>query len=316
MKKYLSFDIGGTMVKYGLLETNTSPDTSLELQYVTVIETSEYPTEALKGGRYVVNKVKEVIKEYSTQHTLSGICISTAGLVNPVEGSIIYAEDSISNYSGLKVKEIIEESFNIPCEIENDVNCAGLSEQYMGAAKGSKITLCLTIGTGIGGCILIDGNILHGHAYSGGEVGYMSIKDSIFQNQASTTALIRDVATKKGIKDLSLLNGKRVFDLAKSGDEDCIIAIDNLCNVLAEGMANICYIINPQVIVLGGGIMVQQEYLKPKLEAALKKYLLDIICEKTKIVFAHNGNWAGLIGAYFNFVKIRQGRGKIETGEV
>lgn len=296
------------MVKYGLLEVNSSLDVPLERQRIAVIETSEYPTEALKGGQYVVNKIEEVIKAYRTKYSLSGICISTAGLVNPVEGSIIYAEDSISQYTGLKVKKIIEDTFSIPCEIENDVNCAGLSEQYIGAAKGSKVTLCLTIGTGIGGCILVDGNVLNGYAYSGGEVGYMSIRNHMFQNIASTTALVRDVAATKNIENTSLINGKVIFELAKEGDKDCIMAIDHLCDVLGEGMANICYIINPQVIVLGGGIMSQKEYLKPRLEAALKKYLLDIIYEKTKLVFAKNGNSAGLIGAYFNFVKMQQGR--------
>lgn len=93
------------MIKYGLLETNSSLDAPLEQQHIAVIETLEYPTEALKGGQYIVNKIKEVIKVYSAKYLLSGICISTAGLVNPVEGSIIYAEDSISNYTGLKVKK-------------------------------------------------------------------------------------------------------------------------------------------------------------------------------------------------------------------
>lgn len=93
------------MVKYGVIETNSSIDVPVEKQRITVIETSTYPTEALKGGQHVINKIEEVIKTYITKYLLSGICISTAGLVNPVEGSIIYAEDSISHYTGLKVKK-------------------------------------------------------------------------------------------------------------------------------------------------------------------------------------------------------------------
>lgn len=138
MTYYLSIDIGGTAIKYGLL-TATG----------TFIEKHEMATEAYKGGPAILEKVKDLIKQYQEKNPLSGVAISSAGMVDPDKGEIFYSGPQIPNYAGTSFKSEIEDCFHIPCEIENDVNCAGLAEAISGNAKDSKVALCLTIGTGI-----------------------------------------------------------------------------------------------------------------------------------------------------------------------
>ena len=151
----------------------------------------------------------------------------------------------------------MEERFHLPCEVENDVNCAGLAEHFSGASKGSKISVCLTVGTGIGGAILIDGKVFHGFSGSGCEVGYMHLPGGAFQDMGASSILVKKTAEYKRIAPESI-DGKYVFEHAKKGDTDCIRAIEEMCEVLGMGIFNICYVVNPEVVVLGGGIMAQK----------------------------------------------------------
>lgn len=290
MKKYISIDIGGTMIKYGIMNESH-----------IIEEFYECAAEADKGGPYVIDKVKHIVKEEQSRQLIHGICISTAGIVDAEKGEILYANDSIPNYTGMKVKEVLEVECGIPCEVENDVNCAGISEYCVGAAKGSKVCVCLTIGTGIGGCILIEDRVFRGFSNSAGEVGYMRIGNTDFQSMASSRAMVNQVNAKKGYQEKEQLDGRKIFDLAKLNDQVCKDAIAEMCEILGYGISNICCVVNPEVIILGGGIMKQREYLKPLLEASLAKYLVEPIRNHVRIEFAQNGNKAGMIGAYFNF---------------
>ncbi|MDE6357859.1 MAG: ROK family protein, partial [Eubacteriales bacterium] len=284
MKQYISIDIGGTMIKYGLIDESGN-----------ITETNETETEAYLGGQHILQKITKICEEYIIKNNILGICISTAGMVDSKEGKIIYANKSIPNYIGINYKKTFENLFNIPCEVENDVNCAGICESYIGAGKDAHSCLCLTIGTGIGGCAIIEGKVLGGFSSSGCEVGYMNMFGSTFQNLASNTTLVENVSERLGInyKDI---NGKIIFERAKNGDKVCIEEIDKLCDYLAYGIANICYIINPEVVILGGGIMAQKEYLNNRILNNLKKYLIEPIFNNTKISFAQYKNQAGMLG--------------------
>lgn len=290
MKQYISIDIGGTMIKYGLINENGN-----------ITETNETETEAYLGGQHILQKITKICEEYIIKNNILGICISTAGMVDSKEGKIIYANKSIPNYIGINYKKTFENLFNIPCEVENDVNCAGICESYIGAGKGTHSCLCLTIGTGIGGCAIIEGKVLGGFSSSGCEVGYMNMFGSTFQELASNTTLVENVSERLGInyKDI---NGKIIFERAKNGDKVCIEEIDKLCDYLAYGIANICYIINPEIVILGGGIMAQKEYLNNRILNNLKKYLIEPLFNNTKISFAQYKNQAGMLGAYYNFL--------------
>lgn len=289
MKKYMSIDIGGTAIKYGLISEEG-----------TILNRFETRTEAEKGGSAILEKVIRIAEQFFTSDEISGICISTAGMVDPEKGIITYAAPLIPNYAGTNYKETLERRFDVPCEVENDVNCAGLAESRTGAAKNSSLSLMLTIGTGIGGCIVINGEVLHGFCNSACEVGYMHMAESDFQTLGAASTLTKKVATVKGESE-NKWSGYRIFEEAKQGDTDCIKAIDEMTDVLGQGIANICYVINPQTVVLGGGIMAQEEYLKERIEGAVNRYLISDIAKKTEIAFARHHNDAGMIGAFYHY---------------
>lgn len=294
MKFYVSIDIGGTSIKHGILDEN-----------IKFITSGEVATEAQKGGKNILEKVINIVSEYKKEYTLSGICISTAGMVDCEKGEIIHASDLIPNYTGTQIKKTLEDIFSIPCEVENDVNCAGLAEYFSGSAKGSSISLCLTIGTVIGGSIIINDKVFHGFSGSACEVGYMNMFKGKFEDLGATSILVKKVAKLKNCSE-NHIDGKLIFEMAKNNDEDCIKAIDEMVDVLGMGIANICYVINPEVVVLGGGIMAQKDYLYDKIRLSLDKYLIPTISSKTKLEFAKNQNKAGMLGAYYNFISIHK----------
>lgn len=297
MNEYICIDIGGTSIKHGIIGENGN--------FLTV---SELPTEAMTyGGPGIMEKSKNIIKNYIVQYHPCGICVSTAGMVDCEKGRITYAAPLIPNYTGTEIKKILEKEFSLPCEVENDVNCAGLAENYAGASKGCRISVCLTVGTGIGGSIIIDNKVFHGFSGSGCEIGYMHLPGGEFQNLGASSVLVKKTAEYKHISPESI-NGKYVFEHAKNGDKDCIRAIEEMCDILGMGIANICYVINPEIVVLGGGIMAQKSYLYEILRNSLDKYLIPSVAQHTKLAFAENQNQAGMLGAFYNFIERQNNR--------
>lgn len=289
MKQYISIDIGGTFIKYGLINENGK-----------ILEKHELATEASKGGKQILEKILKIVGDYKESNEVEGVAISTAGMVDTKNGSIRYASELIPGYTGINFKEPIKEKFDLPCYVENDVNCAGLAEYKSGAGKSSEIALILTIGTGIGGCAIINGEVYHGVSGSAMEIGYMNMQNSTFETLASAKTLVEKVADLK-VENVEDWNGKKIFDLAKGGDEICIKSIDEMCEVLARGIANIVYVLNPDTIILGGGIMAQGEYLYEKIDKNLEKYLQKPLYDAISLKFASNQNAAGMLGAFYNF---------------
>ena len=286
MKKYIAIDIGGTGLKHGIIDERGN-----------IIQRTEIPSEAHKGGKHLISLVKKICKNYIEAHKIEAVGISTAGMVDPTEGKIIYSGKQIPDYIGTQWKQIIQDEFGLRCEVENDVNCAGYSESICGAGQGEKSCACITVGTGIGACMVLDGEIFHGATGSAFEIGYMNMGEGMYQDLASTTALVQRVRAYYPSEEV---NGRWIFERAKAGDAVCNEEIDNLLEHLAAGIANICYVANPAVVVLGGGIMEQEEFLAPRLEKALEKKMIPFVRQHTKIGFAKNGNNAGMLGAYYN----------------
>lgn len=293
MAQYVSIDIGGTSIKYGLIDEGGR-----------IIVRKERNTEAAKGGRAILAKVFEIIEGFLQQGSIDGVCISTAGMVDPEKGEIVYAAPLIPEYTGTKFKESIEAYFHVPCEVENDVNCAGLAEAVSGAGAGSNLVLTLTIGTGIGGSLIMNQKIFHGFSNSACEIGYMHINGSDFQSLGAASILTSKVSFLKN-EPADLWDGRHIFAEAKKGDSICNQAINEMVDILGIGIANICYVVNPEVVVLGGGIMAQEEFLKGQIEAAVNRRLIPHIAKHTRIAFAKHKNDAGMLGAYYHFLNCR-----------
>jgi len=292
-------DIGGTFIKHGVLEADG-----------TILCKDKCATEAKKGGSAIREKVLQLIKNYLSDYQAEGVCISTAGVVDIEKGEILYSSELIPDYKGINYKSWIEEKFHLPCEVENDVNCMGLAESIFGAGQDSHINLCLTVGTGIGGAFVVERHVFRGYSGSACEVGFIQLKEGRFQELASTRILCEKVKKRKG--DFSGdWDGYRIFQEVYKKDPICCEEVEKQIAILAEGIANLCFILNPQTVILGGGIMEQEEYIRPRLEKKLKEYLPNHILKNTKIRMAACRNDAGLVGALLHF-QLRQERKEAE----
>lgn len=285
---YLSIDIGGTNIKSGIVR---------ESEIIEIVDKEEFPTNAKKVyGIGIQKKVVEIIEFYRKKYKIDGVAVSTAGVVNSTTNEIIYANENIPYYIGINLAETVQSIFNIPCMVENDVNCAAIGELHYGAGKGCSNLFCLTVGTGIGGSIIIDKNLYHGASFTAGEIGYIKINNKDFQDIASTSFLINRVKEQTGLE----LNGKEIFDKALNGHAPIEQIIDEFCENLAAGIVTIYYVLNPEKVIIGGGIMEQTEYLSPILNKKIQTAMDGIFNHKNiDISFASLGNNAGMFGAYY-----------------
>ncbi|MFC0300484.1 ROK family protein [Virgibacillus soli] len=285
--RILGVDIGGTMMKFGITD-----EQGIIEQY------REYPTESKKGGPYIVQKVINLISNFTD---FDAIGISTAGQVNQKDGSILYANENIPHYTGMKLKAILEEHFQVPVKVENDVNAAALGENYFG--KGSKYDdfLFLTYGTGIGGAIVMASKIYHGQAGIAGEFGHMITHPNgilcncgnkgCYEAYASTTALMK----KAQNVDAKYIDGKIIFEAYRHSDEKIGSIIDDWVEEIALGLVSLIHIFNPPAVIIGGGIM-EQAILIEKISTRVKYLIMDSF-RHVEIQKATLGNKAGLLGA-------------------
>ena len=286
------FDIGGTTIKYGLCNEEG-----------VLTERSEIPTEIMENGPHaMLMKVADIANIHKSSHDVAGVAIATAGIVDTESGTILYGGNNFPGYEGINIKEVLTSMSGLPCSVENDVNCVALGEYWKGAGQRSRSLFCLTVGTGIGGAAMIDGKLYHGASYCAGEIGFMKIGSSTsFEGVASMKALIENVARARQISPKDI-DGKKIFKQAKSGDAVANLAIQRMVDHLAAGMADICDVYNPDMVIIGGGVSAQMRYIRPMLMKSLEKQLIPPIYENTRITFANLQNDAGMIGAVYHFL--------------
>lgn len=308
MEKYIALDIGGTSIKYGIVD---------EDGHIIYLENS--PTEAEGGGKHVINKaillIEEMLKHYPKA---KGIGISTAGQVCPDTGIILHATDNIPDYINTPVEAIIREYFHLPVKVENDVNAAALGELWQGCGKDSDSFICITIGTGIGGAIIQSKRLFYGTSGIAGEFGHIVIKKNgrlcscgqrgCFEQYASTKALIQDTKSmyKKAERNIpDVLNGETIFELSKKNNTICGEAIENFAQNIALGLTSIIYVLNPNKIIIGGGISAQGDYLLDKIKKYVVNSTMPSFTKDLSIEFASCKNHAGMLGAVYSLLKRR-----------
>lgn len=290
MSFYVCIDIGGTAIKYGLAGEDG-----------VLAERGERPALAREeGGEGILRKIIEIVRGYQASHEpVKGIAIDTPGIVDARDGSIVFAAN-IPDYSGMKLQARVTEACGIPCIVENDVNAAIAGEYWKGAGKGAETLFMITVGTGVGGAFLWNGNVLHGASHAAGEVGFLRLhgEKRIFEDIGSTRALVEQVAVARHVSPAAL-DGREVFRMAEDGDEAAIAAIHEFAANLAEGIAQVCCLLNPEVIVLGGGVSEQKKWLKAPLQSNVEEMVVPSMRANTRIEFAELGNDAGMIGALY-----------------
>lgn len=295
--KVIGVDIGGTAVKYGLLDEKG-----------VILELGEFPTEAEKGVENLFKNICKVIDKYLDDDIL-GIAVSGTGQIDGTIGKVIGGNPIIPGWIGTNLVEKLEDRYKIPAVLENDVNCAALGEKWLGAGKESENFVCLTIGTGIGGGIILNGDIFRGDTYVAGEFGHIQIvkngeeclcgKKGCYERYASATALVKMVKEKTG----KTLNGKEIFELEKSGDSEIKEIVDRWIDYFTDGLSTIVYIFNPPLVVIGGGVTKQGEYLLNRILVSLDLKLGVNYKKNLKIKFAELGNNAGILGAEYLLLK-------------
>ena len=279
----LAIDIGGTMIKYGLVSSGGE-----------ILSTDKIETEAEKGLENILNKIDNIFKRYKKNNPV-GIAVSGTGQINGMIGKVIGGNPIIPNWIGTNLVKILEEKYNLPIVLENDVNCVALGEKWIGAGKDLSNFICLTIGTGIGGGIILNNQLFRGENFVAGEFGHILIKKGEFEQFASTTALIRLVKERTE----KTLNGKEIFDLEKKEIVEYQEVISEWIENLTDGLSSIVYCFNPANIILGGGVIGQGEPLINRIKNSLFKKIGPQFKEKLNIIQAKLGNNAGMIGASY-----------------
>jgi len=282
-----TFDIGGTDIKYGVIDQSSEK----------MIFKSKMATEIHKGRHHFITKLTQTVEELIKKFAIEGVAISCAGSINVETGTIIAAPESIPEFQDINFKAIMHEKFNLPCSADNDVNCFGIAEGAVGNAVGIKNYLTMTIGTGIGGSIFIDGRIHRGNEYNAGEWGRMLIGQTKYESQASISALLQ-IAKDMGMT--TALDGLSVFAAYDANDPLAKRVVDQFYENVARGIANLIYIFNPEKIIIGGGISTRKTLIREIMEK-LEKMMVPSFFKTARIEPAKLGNDSGMVGAYFNF---------------
>lgn len=285
--KILAIDIGGTMIKYGLVAANG-----------VVLTSGEVETEAFLGLENILGKIDRIYKKYEKENIL-GIAVSATGQINYETGTITGGNPIIPNWIGTNLVEILEKKYSLPAVLENDVNAAALGEKWRGVGQNNKNFICLTLGTGIGGGIVLDDKLFRGASFVAGEFGHIQISKGEYEKFASMTALLRMAKERTG----KTLNGKEIFELEKEGHLEYKEIIEEWIEYIAEGLLSIVYIFNPSNIILGGGVTKQGDYLLKKIQDSMDKRLPKSFGNVLEINFAVLGNDAGMLGASYLLLK-------------
>lgn len=309
----VGIDLGGTGIKAGVV----SREGTLLNKAVIPTNSAGHFTEIVRD---MAETAIEAIKLSGLElKDIDNIGIGSPGTISKTDGVIIYANNI--NFRNTPIRNEMRKYINKPVFLENDANCAALGESIAGAARGVNISVTVTLGTGIGGGVIINGKIFSGFNYSGSELGHMVIVSGgercscgrlgCWESYASATALIRE--TKEALErqpfsiirdliegDTSRINAKTAFDAAKLGDPTALDIVRQYIIYLGEGIVNVINIFQPEVVVIGGGISNEGEYLLQPLREFVEanRYTRKEV-PTARIVKAELGNDAGIIGASF-----------------
>lgn len=308
MKKYcFGVDLGGTTVKIGFFDTDGK-----------MLEKWEIPTRKEEGGSLILKDIAEAVLGKCRACSLSPDMVSGIGIgvPGPVIGESIVNGCVNLGWGRLDVAASLGSLTGIPVKVVNDADAAALGERAQGCGKGYDNIVMFTLGTGVGGGVIINGKVIEGVHGSAGELGHMVIAEpeevsghcncghtGCLEQLASATGLV--AITKKLLaerEEESVLrsnpdfDARAVFDAARSGDLLAGLAADKMMRYLGRAAAFVSCTVDPDIIVLGGGVSRAGEYLRAGTERYYRTYAFATM-KKTPVILAHLGNDAGMIGA-------------------
>lgn len=307
----IGIDIGGMSVKYGLVNDNNEIITHHVIKTNTEIPALEYVKEMCEGVYTLLKEANINLSE------ITAIGIGAPGLIDSKNGEIVYSANF--GWRNVALVKIFQEEFNLPVALANDADVAALGEVCDGAAKGKDNVILLTLGTGVGGGVILDKKILSGPLKGGCEIGHMTLQmdgnvcacgqKGCFETYASATALMRmgreaardnkdSMLAKKAEGNMEAVDGKLIFDCAQEGDKTALLVVDNYLHGLSVGIASLVNIFRPEMIILGGGVSAQKEKLTNEVQKRVENLSFGSgEGEAPTIVTSKLGNNAGIIGA-------------------
>lgn len=311
-KKIIGIDLGGTSAKFAILN-----------QQGKIQEKWSIKTDTSNDGQLIVHDIIESIKQQLELSELStedfiGIGMGSPGTVNQANGTVTGAYN-LNWKNPQPIRQQIELAFGLPFFIDNDANLAALGEQWLGAGNNEPDVVFVTLGTGVGGGLVSDKNVLRGAMDAAGEIGHLTIeingytctcgKKGCLEQYTSATGIermARDMADafkndssllKKKIENGKTIDAKMIFDLAKENDKLANMVVDRAAVYLGIALGNVANLLNPSTIVLGGGVSKAGQFLAEKVNKEMQHFLFPTIREYTKVRIAELGNDAGVIGA-------------------
>lgn len=310
-KKLIGIDLGGTTIKFAILTTDGN------VQQKWSIETN-----ILDDGRHIVPDIIESINHrialYEMKHEdFIGIGMGTPGSVDIKKGTVVGAYN-LNWTKQQNVKAQIEEATGIPFVLDNDANVAALGERWKGAGENNPDVVFITLGTGVGGGIIAEGNLLHGVNGCAGEIGHVTVdpggfectcgKRGCLETVSSATGVVRvarhmseeyagDSQLKQAIDDGQDVSSKDVFDYAQANDPFALMVVDRVCYFLGLAIGNVGNTLNPSSVVIGGGVSAAGEFLRSRVQTYFEEFTFPEVRNSTQVKLAQLGNEAGVIGA-------------------
>ena len=298
----LGVDIGGTSVKMGLIDESGK----IHVQTEASVCFDGYQTPIIDT---VCKEAKHFLAAQNAQ--VEGIGVSATGQIDSHTGVVIGTNGKIPHYEGIPIKERLENALGVPAWVLNDANAAALGECFIGRARGRKNVIMLTLGTGVGGGLVLNGRLYDGQRGIAGELGHFTLyqdgipctcgKRGCFESYASTTALLARV--RKVYPEEPEWNGRLVFERAAQGDAVLRDILSAWIDDIAAGITGLVHIFNPEMVIIGGGVSRQEALLMQPLRERVLFHVMPRFAEELQIEPALLGNDAGMIGAVKFFME-------------
>jgi len=303
----IGIDLGGTNIKAGAVSRQGQ-----------VLVRHRLSTRAEAGAEAVAHRIclaaQHCIKGVrAAESRVVGIGVGSPGTIDLDSGTVLFSPN-LPCLGGVALRAMIEDELSLACALENDANAAALAEQWVGAGRGADSLVMFTLGTGIGGGIVLDGKVWHGTGGFAGEIGHMSINPDgprcacgnrgCIEAYASATAMVRRMQEAIDAGRQSILAEKPggfaardIYEAALAGDAAARQNFDQTARYLGVAVSNILHILNPAVVVLSGGVTASGDMLLEPLKDEVRKRSMKPPLQGVRICFAEVGEDAGLIGA-------------------
>lgn len=311
--KYIGVDLGGTTTKFAILDDDHC-----------IVEKWDIKTDTTDHGSKILPSMLLSIESYLKKNKvniedLAGIGIGSPGIVDSYNGTV-YGAYNLNWKEKTNVKYYFKKNLDLRVEIDNDANVATLGEQMKGSGNKQSNLVFITLGTGVGGGLVINGNLVRGNNYSAGEIGHITVdpdglrctcgKFGCLETVASATGLVSLAknnlkenteysSLKKLIEDRLQITAKDIFDFAKKNDPYAEYILDRFGNYLGLACSHLANTLNPSQIIIGGGVSNAGSIIINTIQPYFDRYSLPNIKNNTSISLATLGNESGVIGASF-----------------